>query len=67
MTDKRKTILLRLPPDLWEHLNGWAKDELRSLNAQIEYILRDAARKRGRKIPPEPTNDEANENSDSNS
>jgi len=45
---ERKPFLLRLPPDLMETLNRWAKDELRSLNAQIEYLLRDAARKRGR-------------------
>ncbi len=59
MADKRKTILLRIPPDLWEHLNGWAKDELRSLNAQIEYVLRDAVRKRGRRLSsPEPISEE---------
>jgi len=45
---ERKPFLLRLPPDLMEELNRWAKDELRSLNAQIEYLLRDAARRRGR-------------------
>lgn len=45
---QRKPFLLRLPPDLMEELNRWAKDELRSLNAQIEYLLRDTARKRGR-------------------
>ena len=41
MTDKRKAILLRIPADLWESLNGWARDELRSENAQIEYVLRE--------------------------
>lgn len=46
MADKRKAILVRLPPDLWQRLNRWAADELRSVNAQIEYILREAARKR---------------------
>jgi hypothetical protein len=45
---QRKPFLLRLPPDLMEELQRWAKDELRSLNAQIEYVLRDAARRRGR-------------------
>lgn len=55
MPDKKKTILLRIPPDLWESLNAWARDELRSLNAQIEYTLRDAVRRRGRKLAdPEP-------------
>ncbi len=45
MADK-KSIILRIDPKLWEDLNSWAKDELRSLNAQIEYILRESARKR---------------------
>ncbi len=44
----RKSYLLRLPPDLLEALQRWAKDDLRSLNAQIEYILREALRQRGR-------------------
>lgn len=43
---ERKSFLLRLPPDLYDDLNRWAADELRSLNAQIEYVLREAARKR---------------------
>lgn len=43
---ERKSYLLRLPPDLLEALNRWAADELRSLNAQIEYVLRDAVRRR---------------------
>ena len=42
----RKPTLLRLPPELVEELRGWADQELRSLNAQIEYILREAVRKR---------------------
>ena len=41
---ERKSILLRLPPELMDELNQWAKDALRSLNAQIEYVLRDALR-----------------------
>jgi len=43
---EKKALLLRISPDLWENLNLWAKDELRSLNAQIEFILREAVRKR---------------------
>jgi hypothetical protein len=41
--------LLRLPPDLWRELEKWAADELRSVNAQIEYVLRQAVvrRKKG--------------------
>ena len=46
---ERKSFLLRLPPPLMDELNRWAKDELRSLNAQIEYILREAIRQRHRK------------------
>ena len=46
---ERKSFLLRLPPQLMEELNRWAKDELRSLNAQIEYLLRDALRQHGRR------------------
>jgi len=47
MSSQRKAILLRISADLWEHLNRWARDELRSVNAQIEYVLRDAVQRRG--------------------
>ena len=43
---ERKSYLLRLPPELLDALNRWSKDELRSLNAQIEFLLRDAVRRR---------------------
>lgn len=43
---QRKPFLLRLPPELLDELNRWAKSELRSANAQIEYVLREALRKR---------------------
>jgi hypothetical protein len=43
---ERKPFLLRLPPDLWKHLEKWAADELRSVNGQIEYLLRQAVAKR---------------------
>lgn len=46
MADKRKAILLRIPKDLADTLNRWAEDELRSLNAQIEFLLREAVRRR---------------------
>jgi hypothetical protein len=45
VTDK-KPFLLRLPPDLMEELRGWAEQEMRSLNGQIEWLLREALRKR---------------------
>ena len=44
----RKPFLLRLDPKLHEALQRWADDELRSLNAQIEFILRQALAERGR-------------------
>ncbi|MBW7873166.1 MAG: hypothetical protein LC102_05220 [Ignavibacteriales bacterium] len=47
---EKKPIILRIDPKLWDALNEWAKDELRSLNAQIEYLLREQVRKRRKKI-----------------
>jgi hypothetical protein len=44
----RKQYLLRVDPELWADVEKWAADELRSVNAQVEYILRDAVRRRGR-------------------
>ena len=46
MIKKKKQILLRIDPELWDDLNLWAQDELRSINGQIEYILRQEVRKR---------------------
>jgi hypothetical protein len=46
VAEDRKSFLLRLPPDLWKELEKWAGDELRSVNAQIEYVLRQALAKR---------------------
>ncbi|GMU92963.1 MAG: hypothetical protein AMXMBFR4_20210 [Candidatus Hydrogenedentota bacterium] len=43
---ERKQVLLRLSPELVDELNRWAKDDLRSLNAQIEFLLRQAIRQR---------------------
>lgn len=43
---QKKAIILRIDPKLWEDLNIWAKDELRSLNGQVEYVLREAVKKR---------------------
>jgi len=44
----KKSFLFRMPPDLWEDLNRWAKDELRSVNGQIEFLLREATKRRRR-------------------
>ena len=46
--EERKSFLLRIPPDLWKELEKWAGDELRSVNGQIEYLLRQAVEKRKR-------------------
>jgi hypothetical protein len=43
-----KRFLLRLDPRLFDALRSWADDELRSINAQIEYLLADQARRAGR-------------------
>jgi hypothetical protein len=45
---ERKPFLLRLDPVLFEALQRWANDDLRSLNGQVEFLLRDALRKAGR-------------------
>jgi hypothetical protein len=45
----RKSYLLRIDPELYRALERWAGDELRSVNAQIEFLLTDAVRKAGRK------------------
>jgi hypothetical protein len=44
--DNRKSFLLRIDPELWTELEGWAADELRSINGQVEYLLRQAVLKR---------------------
>jgi hypothetical protein len=57
---ERKPFLLRIDPALWADLESWAQAELRSVNGQIEYILRQAVAKRkggaekaGSERPPE--------------
>lgn len=45
---EKKAYPLRISVDVLEALQRWADDELRSANAQIEYVLRDALRKSGR-------------------
>ena len=52
---QRKPFLLRLSPEMMDELSRWAKDDLRSVNAQIEFLLRDAIRRRRRrKLPGTP-------------
>ncbi len=45
---ERKKLLLRLDPEVYEAVARWAADDLRSVNAQIEYALRAALRAAGR-------------------
>jgi len=45
---RKKAFPLRIGEDIFQALQRWSDDELRSVNAQIEYLLRDALRKSGR-------------------
>jgi hypothetical protein len=45
---QKKRFLLRVDEKLYELLEKWSADELRSVNAQIEYLLTEAAKKAGR-------------------
>lgn len=46
---EKKAFLLRVDRELLESLQRWANDDLRSLNGQIEFLLRDALRRAGRR------------------
>jgi hypothetical protein len=48
MSAEKKAYALRISAPVLDAVQHWADDELRSLNAQIEYLLRDALRKAGR-------------------
>lgn len=50
----RKAFVLRISEELWEELRRMAAQELRSVNAQIEYLLREAVARRGRRLPKRP-------------
>ena len=49
---ERKKLLLRLDPHVYDAVAHWAADDLRSINAQIEYALRQALRAAGRTPKP---------------
>ena len=49
---ERKAFLLRIDPKLLEAVQRWADDDLRSLNAQIEFLLRRTLREAGRIAEP---------------
>jgi len=50
----RKPFLLRIDRRLLDDLQRWANDDLRSLNGQIEFLLRRALKEAGRHAPPDP-------------
>lgn len=58
----RKSFLLRLDPHLYRELEAWAAEELRSANSQIEFILTEAVRKRGKKLTDRGSNQESDHN-----
>ncbi len=45
---RKKSFPLRINEEIWEAVRRWSDEELRSVNAQIEYVIRDALRKAGR-------------------
>ena len=64
-----KRFLLRLNPDLFEAIRRWADDDLRSINAQIEYLLTEQMRRAGRlphrrTPPPDPSTLESEDSSE---
>mgnify|MGYP000320180933 CR=1 FL=1 len=52
MARERKKFLLRIPPELYDLYEAWAADEFRSVNAQMEAVLFDAARRRDIPVGP---------------
>ena len=61
MAGEKKAYPLRISTRVLDAMQRWSEDDLRSLNAQIEFVLRDALRKAGRlkkMPPPEPIEDD---------
>lgn len=54
---KRDSFLVRMDPAIIKALKQWAADELRSVNGQVEYVIRDALRKEGRLPKPKSSED----------
>lgn len=48
MASEKKSLPLRISPELWVDLKAWAEQDMRSVNSQIELILRDAVERRKR-------------------
>jgi hypothetical protein len=51
---ERKSFPLRIDPELYRALESWANDDLRSVNAQIEWLLTRAVRDAGRRVRQKP-------------
>jgi hypothetical protein len=52
---ERKSFLLRIDPELWAELEAWAQADLRSVNGQIEFLLKQALQRR-KNAKPRPPN-----------
>lgn len=61
MAGQKKSFLLRIDPEIYDALEKWSEDEFRSVNAHLEYLLRDALKRAGR-LGKKRTNDD-NKNS----
>lgn len=61
---KRSSFLLRIDPKVLNALRKWADDELRSVNGQIEFILKNAVQQAGRWDKPSPPKDDSREDAD---
>jgi hypothetical protein len=48
VAETKKQLLLRLDPKLWAEIQSWSEQEMRSINGQIEYLLKDAVVRRKR-------------------
>ena len=64
---ERKSFLLRIDPALMEKVQRWANDDLRSLNGQIEFLLRRALREAGREAARDRDNPPADDSISSSS
>ena len=51
MADEEKKFLLRLPPRVFDELRRWAEQDMRSINGQIEWLLREAVARHGGRGP----------------
>lgn len=56
--NQKKGFLLRLPQPLFEELRRWAGQDMRSINGQIEWLLREAVRQRGKAAAAEEESDD---------